>query len=153
MDDAKRRALIKSQAAKKKETGDVGPKGTSSSIPSIKRKQPFKGDRPLKQQKVPLEPVVGLMAEGVKTVTLAKHGSGKGLMKAPSISQEKPPPLLRDDSKHALEKPSSIITSEDYEDLGNHSMEAMRETGLFAIAQVILVRRLSVRPFHLVFFI
>ena len=74
------------------------------------------------------------MAEGVKTVTLVKHGSDKGLMKAPSTSHEKPPPLLRDDSKYALEKLSSIISSEDYEDLGNHSTEAMGETGLFAIA-------------------
>ena len=117
------------------------PKGT---VPSIKRKQqPSKGDRPHKQQKVSLEPVVGLMAESVKTVTPANHGLGKGLMKALSTSQEKPPPLLRDDSKHALEKLSSIITSNDYEDLGNHSTEAMGETGLFAIAQVILVRRLT----------
>ena len=108
MDDAKRRALIKTQAAKRKESGDMAPKGT---VPSIKRKQQSsKGDRPLKQQKVPLEPVVGLMANGVKTVIPAKHGSGKGLMKAPSTSQEKPPLLLHDDSKYALEKLSSIIT-------------------------------------------
>ena len=116
------------------------PKGMVS---SAKRKQPSKSDRPHKQQKVPLESVVGLMAEGAKTITPAKQGSGKGLMKAPSTSQEKPPPLLRDDSKLALEKLSSIISSEDYEDLGNHSMEAMGETGLFAIAQVILVSRLT----------
>ena len=109
MDDAKRRALIKTQAAKRKEFGIVAPKGT---VPSIKRKQQLsKRDRPLKQQKVSLEPVVGLMAEGAKTVTPAKHGSRKGFMKAPSSSQEKPPPLLRDDSKYALEKLSSIITS------------------------------------------
>ena len=87
MDDAKKRALIKSQAAKRKESGDVAPKGT---VLSIKRKQqPSKGDHPHKQQKVPLEPVVGLMAEGTKTVTPAKHGSGKGLMKVPSTNQEK----------------------------------------------------------------
>ena len=153
MDNAKRRALIKSQAAKKKEFGDVAPKGTGSSIPLIKRKQPSKGDRPLKKPKVPLEPVVGLMAEGAKTVTLAKPGSGKGFMKAPSTSQEKPPSLLRDDSKYALEQLSFIITSEDYEDLGSHSTEAMGEMGLFAIAQVILVHRLPVRPFHFVFYL
>jgi len=123
--------LIKTQAARRKESGKVVPKGTA---PSIKRKQPFKGDRSHKQQKVPLEPVVGLMAKGAKTVTLAKHRSGKGLMKALSTSHEKPPLLLRDDSKYALEKLLSIITTEDYEDIGNHSMEAMGETGLFAIA-------------------
>ena len=43
-----------------------------------------------------------------------------------------------------LERLSSIITSEDYEDLGNHSTEAMGETGLFNIAQVISVVFLSV---------
>ena len=86
------------------------------------------------------------MAEGTKTVTPAKHGSGKGLMKAPSTSQEKPPPLLRDDSKYALEKLSSIISSEDYEDLGNHSTEAMGETSLFVVAQVIFVRQFT--PVH-----
>ena len=123
--------MIKSQAAKKKESGEVVPKGTA---PSSKRKSSTKSDRPLKQQKVSLEPVVGLMAEGAKTVTPAKHGTGKGLMKAPATNQEKPPPLLRDDSKFALEKLSSIITTEDYEDLGNHSTEAMGETGLFAVA-------------------
>ena len=57
-------------------------------------------------------------------------------MQAPPVSEEKPPPLLRDDSKFALEKLSSIISTEDYEDLGNHSTEAMGETGLFAVAQV-----------------
>ena len=143
MDDAKRRALIKAQVAKRKESDEVVPKGTA---PSIKRKPPSKSDRPLKQQKVSLEPVVGLMAEGAKTITPLKHGLGKGLMKAPSTSQEKPPPLLHDDSKFALEKLSSIISSEDYEDLGNHSTEAMGETGLFSVAQVMFVCRFT--PSH-----
>ena len=58
-------------------------------------------------------------------------------MKAPSTIQEKPPILLREDSKHALEQISSIISAKDYEELGNHSTEAMRESGLFAVAQVI----------------
>ena len=134
MDDTKRRAMIKSKAAKKKDTSDMDPKGTGSSNPSTKRKQPSKGDHPPKKPKVPLEPIVGLMAEGAKTVTPMKHGAGKGLMKTPSTSQEKPSILLREDSKYALEQLSSIITSEYYEDLGNHSMEAMGETGLFAVA-------------------
>ena len=138
MDDAKRRAMIKSQAAKKKEIDDMDPKGMGSSNQSIKRKQSSKGDRPLKKPKVPLEPVVGLMVEGTKTVTLMKHGAGKGTMKAQSTSQEKPPILFREDSKYALEQLSSIITSKDYEDLGNHFTEAKRETRLFAIAQIIL---------------
>ena len=51
-------------------------------------------------------------------------------------SVEKPPVLLREDSKYALEQLLSIITVNDYEDLGNHATEAMGETGLFCIAQV-----------------
>jgi len=134
MDDAKRRALIRSQATKKKETGDVAPKGMGSSNSSTKRKQLLKEDRPAKKPKVPLEPVVGLMVEGAKTVTPVKHRASKGPMKASSTNQEKPPVHLHEDSKHALEQLLSIISSEDYEDLGNHSTEAMGETGLFAIA-------------------
>ena len=86
--------------------------------------------------KVSLEPVVGLMAEG-KTVTPVKHGADKGFMKAPSTILEKPPVFLLEDSKHALEQILSIIYAEDYEDLGNHSTEAMGESDLFAVAQVI----------------
>ena len=95
--------MIKAQAAKKKESDDVTPKGTGSGNPSTKRKQMSKGDRPPKKPKVPLEPVVRLMAGGAKTVTPVKHGVGKGPMKAPSTSQEKPPILLCEDSKYALE--------------------------------------------------
>ena len=58
-------------------------------------------------------------------------------MKAPSTILEKPPVLLREDFKNALEQISSIISAEDYEDLANHSTEAMGEFGLFAVAQVI----------------
>ena len=133
MDDAKRRALIRSQAAKKKEFDDVAPMVTVASNPSVKRKPVPKGDRQAKKPKVSLEPVVGLTAEG-KMVTPVKHGVGKGFMKAPSTIPEKPPVLLREDSKHALEQISSIISAKDYEDLGNHSTEAMGESGLFAVA-------------------
>ncbi|XP_050242543.1 uncharacterized protein LOC126691567 [Quercus robur] len=138
MEDAKRRALIKSQAVKKRESGEVVPR-VSASAP--KRKPTSKSDRPFKQPKVSLEPVVGLMAEGNKTVTPAKQGTGKGFMTAPDGKQERPPSLLRDDSKYALEKLSSIITAEDYEDLGNHSTEAMGETGLFAVAQSLVMMK------------
>ena len=135
MEDAKRRAAIRVQAAKRKKT-DKGIMGTGSSKPSTKKRPLPKGDRAPKKQKVSTEPVISLMAKGNKTVTPAKHGGGKGLMVPPPDSQKKPPVLLREDSKYALEKLSSIIGSEDYEDLGNHSMEAMGETGLFSIAQV-----------------
>ena len=130
--------MIKAQAAKKKETGNVDPKGTGLSNPSTKRKQASKGDRPPKKPKVPLEHVVRIMAQSAQMVTPTKHGAGKGPMKAPSTSREKPPVLLHEDSKYALKQLSSIIMSEDYEDLGNHSTEAMGEMRLFAIAQVIL---------------
>ena len=87
MDNAKRMVMIKAQAVKKKEFCDVDPKRTGSSSPSIKRKLPSKEDRPHMKPKVPLEPVVGLMAEGVKTVTPVKHGASKGLMKASSVDR------------------------------------------------------------------
>ena len=45
MDDAKRRALIRSQAAKKKEFGDVAPTTTVVSDPSVKKKPAPKGNR------------------------------------------------------------------------------------------------------------
>ena len=134
MEDAKRRAAIRNTAGKNKEM-DEGAMGTGSNRPSAKRPM-LKVDRAPKKQKVSTEPVISLMAEGKKTVTLAKTGGGKGLMVPPPGSQKKPPVLLREDPKYALGKISSIIGSDDYEDLGNHSTEAMRETGLFSIAQV-----------------
>ncbi|XP_030968662.1 uncharacterized protein LOC115989139 [Quercus lobata] len=139
MDDAKRRAMIKSLAVEQKKTGEI----VVPSVPgsSGKRKQPPKSDRPHKQPKVSMEPIVGLMAEGPKAVNQVKQGAGKGLMHAPPVSEEKPPPLLRDDSKFALEKLTSILSAEDYEDLGNHSTEAMGETGLFAVGQSLVMMK------------
>ena len=55
-------------------------------------------------------------------------------MKTLSTILEKPPVLLREDSKHALEQISSIISAEDYKDLGNHSTETIGESGLFTVA-------------------
>ncbi|XP_030933003.1 uncharacterized protein LOC115958885 [Quercus lobata] len=81
------------------------------------------------------------MAEPPKTATPIKHRVGKGLMKGPLKDQEKPLVLLREDSKHALEQISSIMSAEDYEDLGNHSTEAMGETGLFAITQAMVMMK------------
>ena len=104
--------------------------------PSIIRKPAPKGDRQAKKPKVSLEPIVGLMAEG-KTATPVKHEASKGFMKASSNILKKPPVLLCEDSKHAFKQISSIISTKDYEDLGNHSTKAMGESGLFAIAQVI----------------
>ena len=143
----KRRAAIRLQAAKRKEI-DKGAMGTSSSKPSAKKRLLPKGDRAPKKQKVSSEPVLGLMANGIKTRTPAKHGGGKGLMIPPPGSQKKLPVLLCEDPKYALEKLSSIIGNKDYEDLGNHSTEAMGETGLFSIAQV-RVRHILVREYIL----
>ena len=114
----------------------MDPIGTVSSKLSTKRRPPTKGDCAPKRPKVSLELVVGLMVEGTKTVTPSKHGVGKGLMIPLPGSQKKPPVLLRENPKYVLEKLLSIISSEDYEDLGNHSTEAMGETGLFSITQV-----------------
>ena len=110
--------------------------GTGSSKPSAKKRSLPKGDRAPKKQRVSSEPVLGLMAKGTKTVTPAKHGGSKGLMIPPPSSQKKLPVLLREDPKYALEKLSSIVGNEDYEDLGNHSTKAMGETSLFSIALV-----------------
>ena len=101
MEDAKRRAAIRVQAAKRKET-DEGAMGTSSSKPSAKKKSLLKEDRAPKKQKVSTEPVIGLMAEGTKTLTPTKHGGDKGLMVPPPGSQKKPPVLLREDPKYTL---------------------------------------------------
>ena len=149
MEDVKRRAAIRLQAMKKKET-DEGAMGTGSSKPSAKKKPLPKGDRAPKKQKVSSKPVLGLMAEGTKTMTPTKHGGGKGLMIPPPGSQKKPPVLFHEDPKYALEKLSSIIGNEDYEDLGNHSTEAIGETSLFSIAQVRVRHNLACG--HILFF-
>ena len=88
---------------KNKET-DVDAMWTGSSKPLAKRRPLPKGDHAPKKQKVSSEPILDLMAEGTKTVTSAKHGGGKGLMIPPLGSQKKPPDLLREDPKYALEK-------------------------------------------------
>ena len=81
MEDAKRRAAIRNKAAKRKEM-DEGAIGKGSSRPSAKRPL-LKGDCAPKKQRVSTKPVIGLMAEGNKTVTPAKQGGGKGLMVPP----------------------------------------------------------------------
>lgn len=130
MDDAKRRALIKQQAAKKKQDPTSG-----SSNPSMKR-QLEKPDRQVKKPRY----VTGLPAVHepvtVKLPPKLGVGKGKGLMTKPDPVQEKAPILLREDSQYALSQVTSIIKAEDYEDLGNHATEAMGETCLFNLTQV-----------------
>ena len=77
MEDVKRRAAIRNQAAKRKEM-DEGAMGMGLSRPSAKKRPLLKGDHVPKKQKVSMEPVIGLMAKGNKTVTLAKQGVAKG---------------------------------------------------------------------------
>ena len=69
MDAAKRKAIIKQQATKKKEVDGQVSKKTGSSNPSTKRNQPEKQGRLPKKPNIILEPIVGLEAEGKKTVT------------------------------------------------------------------------------------
>ena len=76
MENAKRKVAIRVQATKRKETNE-GAMGTGSSKPSAKKRPLLKGDRAPKKQKVSMEPIIGLMAEGTKTVTPAKHGVAK----------------------------------------------------------------------------
>ena len=88
MEDAKRRAAIRSKAAKNKET-DEGAMGTGSSRPLAKRPM-LKVDRAPKKQKVSTEPVIGLMAEDKKTVTPAKPGGGKGWFLLRVVKRNRP---------------------------------------------------------------
>ena len=70
MDSTKRRAVIKQQAAKRKEVDGQQPKEMGSSNPSTKRKMLEKQGRLPKKLKTILEPVVGLEAKGRKMVHL-----------------------------------------------------------------------------------
>ena len=136
MEDNKRRAYIKQQATKKKQDGIQLPKGTSPANPTTKRKPSEKTDCLPKKPKVAPKSIVGLKVEAKKTVTPLAQVRGKGIMTGPVLFTEKPPVFLREDSKYTLEQLSSIITADNYEDLSNHTTEAIRETSLFRIAQV-----------------
>jgi len=110
------------------------PKAGGQANPSMKRKPSVKTDRPPKKPKVTPELAVKLKAETKKTATPPAQGRGKGLMTSHVPITEKPPVLLHEDSRYALEQLSSIITTNDYEDLSNHATKAIREMGLFSIA-------------------
>ena len=79
---------------------------------------------------------MGLEAETKKTVTTLGYGKGKSFMNGLSPIAEKPPILLSENSKYALEKLLSVITFDDFKDLSKHAIEAMGETRLFCIVQV-----------------
>ena len=123
--------------------------GTGLSKPSTKRKQQKKSNcLPNKPKSIP-KPVVGLKAKIKKAATALGLGKGKGFMKVLTLIAEKPLVLLCEDSKYALEKLLSIITSDNYEDLSNHATEAVGETGLFNIAQVTMSVSFLFLFFHL----
>ena len=67
---------------------------------------------------------------------LPRSRKEKGLMTGYGPVTKKWPVLLREDSWYAIKQLSSIIKDDDYEDLGNHATEAIREIGLFSLAQV-----------------
>ena len=109
-------------------------KRTGSANSSTKRKQSEKTVRlPIKAKTV-LEFVVRLTVETKKMITPLGQGRGKGLMTGLTFITEKPPVLLREDSKYTLEQLSSIIIADDYKNLSNHATEAMGKRGLFSIA-------------------
>ena len=123
--------------------------GTGLSKPSTKRKQQKKSNcLPNKPKSIP-KPVVGLKAKIKQAATALGLGKGKGFMKVLTLIAEKPLVLLCEDSKYALEKLLSIITSDNYEDLSNHATEAVGETGLFNIAQVTMSVSFLFLFFHL----
>lgn len=134
-----RRAYIKQQAAvKKKAEGSLPPKAMSQAKPSTKRKPSKKVDCQAKKPKVVMGSIVGETSHLAKLPPKSSPGKRKGLMVDQGPVKEKPPILLRKDSQHALKQITSIIKGKDYEDLGNHAIEAMGETGLFNLTQVLL---------------
>ncbi|XP_075660982.1 uncharacterized protein LOC142630815 [Castanea sativa] len=68
-------------------------------------------------------------------------GKGKGMMTNLDPVKEKPPVLLREDPQYTLRRIGSIISDEDYEDLGNHATETMGETCLYSLAQGVLMAK------------
>ena len=128
MEDSKRRAFIKQQAAKKKLEGSLPPK-TGQANPSTKRKLSKKVDCPPKKPKVVTGSIVGKTPASSKLPPKPGLGKGKGLMKGLDPVTKKSLFLLREDLGYALK-------DDEYEDLGNHATGAMGETGLFSLARV-----------------
>ena len=103
MEDNKRKAYIKQQVVAKKAATKEGPKGMGLAHPLTKRKPSEKTGHPPKKPKVAPESVVGLKAEPKKMATLLGQGRGKRLMTGYVPITEKPPILLREDSRYTLE--------------------------------------------------
>ena len=79
------------------------PKVGSQANLSRKRKLLVKTDHPPKKPKVTPELAVGLKVETKKTATSPAQRKGKGLMTGHVPVTEKPPILLYEDSRYALE--------------------------------------------------
>ena len=127
MEDGRRMGYIKQQAVVRKK------EGTGTSNPSTNSKPEDKIDHPPKKPKVMVGPV-GVARIEIKLPPPFVHGKGKGLMMDQVPTDKKRPVLLHEDPQYAFKQLSFIITSEDYEDLDNHSNEAMEETSLFSLA-------------------
>lgn len=136
MEDGRRRAYIKQQVvAQKKQEGSLPPKGMGPTNPFIKRKPPDKIDHLPKKPKVAVGSI-GVTLDVGKLPPTPVLGKGKGLITSLGPVTKKCPVLLCEDPQYALKQLSSIIKSDDYEDLGNHATEVMGEMGLFSLAQV-----------------
>ena len=107
--------------------------GAGPSHPSTKRNPVDKTNHPPKKPKV-MVGSIGATTTKTKLPPKPIHGKDKGLMTGQVPVDEKCPVLLREDPHYALKQLSSLLTSEDYENLGNHSIEAMWETSLFSLA-------------------
>ena len=70
---------------------------------SAKRKQLEKTDNLPKKPKIVSKPIVGLKVETKKLVIPLGPRKGKGLIMGSILVNKKPPLLLREDSKYALE--------------------------------------------------
>ena len=103
--------------------------------PFIKRKLTDKDDRPTKKLKEVAAKTVREMPATTKVPPL-RHGVDKGLTTAKGLVLEQRPFLLHKDLQYAVGLLSSIIEDDDYEDLGNHAIEAIGESSLFGSAQM-----------------
>ena len=130
MEDSKRRAYIKKQAAAKKNKKGAYPlRRQARPICPLKENQLRRWTIHLRSQRWQGQLLV-------RPPTPASCPLSQGLMTDEVPITKKPPVLLCEDSQYALKQISSIIKDEDYEDLGNHAMEAMGEMYLFNLTQV-----------------
>ena len=113
-------------------------KGTGPANSSTKRKLSNKIDCLPKKPKVAVGLIVRETSGTHKLPPPPGPGKGKGLMMDQGPVTGKHPVLLREDVHYAFKQLSSIIKDDDYEDLGNYATEAMGETSLFSLAQVVI---------------